>query len=289
MKKSLILLASFVLLLSGVWCLDPDSAPLVPNEVVVTNTKEFLAAIAPHTTIILDLAADEAISFTDEYPEDQSPYYRFENVYDGKQLLIQNLEGLSIMGLEDRYATILSHHPFANVIWFHNCSDLDLRWLSCGHEVPGFCTGGVLVFEECHNVTISNCDLWGCGAEGLYVTYCSGFVCKDTTIRDCTYGIMSVFNSRDVRFEDCRMHDNQELDLFNIKNSELVRFSDCAIWNNICRGMYDSKYLVNASDSQVTFERCDIFANRVEALTNDDAISFVDCMMADNLPYREED
>ena len=289
MKLSMVTMLSFLMILSGLMGLEPSRASGISRQVRVTNTVEFLAAIAPHTRIFLDIEDDQPITFTDDYPDTKNPYYRFEATYDGKQLVIENLEGLSIAGPEGRTATILSHHPFANVIWFNNCNDIDLQWLNCGHEVLGFCTGGVLAFEDCYNVKISNCDLWGCGTEGLYINNCNGVICTDTTIRDCTYGILSVHNSRDVQFENCRMRDNQELDLIKIEDSLQVGFNNCAIWNNVCRGNYGSKYLVRANNSQVRFTGCAIFDNGVEALTNTEDACFEECVIFANQAIREDD
>lgn len=284
MKKSLLTLVSFYLVLSSAWAVKAWDREDQPREVTVTSTWEFLEAIAPNTTIFIEMSEIDPIIFSDSYPDSLSPYCGFEYAYDGQQLLIHDVEGLSIIGTQRPMSRILTPYSYANVIWFRNCSDLTLQWLNCGHEVEGYCTGGVLGFENCRGVSINNCDLWGCGIEGINIVDSSEIICSHTTIRDCSYSIMSVYNSSNILFEFCRMHDNREFDMLNFIGSDNVWFENCVIWNNQSSNYYGSN-LINAVGTDVTFYQCAIFGNNVEYLTNEDAdVEFDTCIMFDNQP-----
>jgi len=282
MKKPILTLILGLGFLLGAWAAEADSLSISRQEVSVTSTLEFLEAIAPGMTIYIEMNEIDPIIFTNDYPDAISEYCSFEYAYDGQQLVIHDLEGLTIIGPEQLRARLLSPYVYTSVIQFRNCKDISLQWLNCGHEVEGYCTGGVLAFENCHGVEINNCDLWGCGIEGLTIIESSGITCSQTTIRDCSYSIMSIYNSRDISFQDCLMHDNREFEQLNFTDSQQVRFSNCAIWNNSTSGYYSSN-LISARRSEITFSQCAIFNNSVEALMNDDAgVSFENCTMLNN-------
>lgn len=285
MKKSLsiVILIIIILLCVNVLAAKPSRYPR--KQVTVTNAEEFLSAIAPNTDIYIDMPDMDAIVLSGpSKKKSTSPHYRFEDAYDGVQLVIQDVKGLSISGPEKVHARLLSPYSYANVLVVENCSDIQLNWLNCGHEVEGYCTGGVLVFDKCRNVQIDNCDLWGCGVEGINIVESSDISCSSTTIRDCSYSIMSIHSSSNIRFEYCLMHDNREFDQMNFTNSSDIVFENCVIWNNTASGYYGSS-LVQAVESDVLFQNCAIFNNSVEFLgMNEAGVAFDDCIIFGNYP-----
>jgi len=281
MKKSVLICLLSIFMVLGAWAVQSPKAR--PKEVRVTNTTQFLKAIAPNTTIIIDIIEIDPIIFSEYYSEAISPYCNFEYAFDGQQLVIHDVQGLTIQGPEELPARILTPYSYANVIVFRDCEDISLRWLNCGHDIEGYCTGGVIYLENCHGVEIKNCDLWGCGIDGLTITGCSDVDVSYTTIRDCSYSIMSIYDSQDISFQYCLMHDNREYDLLNFTNSKRVSFEDCVIWNNTSGGYYSGGNLLRSSGSDILFDRCAIFNNSVEYLTNEEAVvRFEDCIMFGN-------
>ena len=279
MNKSVLTLVFTILTLLPVFGLSDVS----PREISVKSTEAFLRAIAPHTTIYIHMNEIDPIIFNEYEAGDVTQYCRFEYAYDGVQLVVHDVEGLSIIGPEEVRARILTPYSYANVIYFENCKDLSLQWLNCGHDVEGYCTGGVFAFDKCQEVEITNCDLWGCGTEGLSIYNSSGFDVSYTTIRDCSYGIMSIFDSSDISFSYCMMHDNREFDLLSFHNSKAVSFENCVIWNNNAAGGLYANNLINSDNSSVSFLQCAIFNNSVRSINNEGAvIDFQNCIMFGN-------
>ncbi|MDZ4182642.1 MAG: right-handed parallel beta-helix repeat-containing protein [Candidatus Cloacimonadaceae bacterium] len=283
MKKIVLVLVFTMVILLTFAGLEAEAQKGKTESVTVSSTEEFLRAIAPNTTIYIDLPEEEAILLSGKYEDSLSDYCSFEYAFDGVQLVIKDLSGLSIIGPEHVQARFLSPYSYANVLQFENCRDITLKWLNCGHEVEGYCTGGVLLFDNCEAVQISNCDLWGCGVEGINIIESSGIKCSYTTIRDCSYSIMSVYNSEDITFEYCLMHDNREFDQMTFTGSKNVVFENCVIWNNLADSYYSSN-LVRNLQSDVTFSKCAIFNNNVAALTDDTKNTrFDNCIMFNNV------
>ncbi len=282
MKKAMPTIVFTLLLLCSFQLLDAKARINVNDMVYVRSTVEFLEAIAPNTTIFIDMEEYDAIIPTGHEAVEMGEYISWGQAYDGLQLQINGVENLTILGREDTYSHLLSPYSYADVLHFVDCNNLTLQWLNIGHEVEGYCTGGVLAFENCHGVTIENCDLWGCGIEGLSIWDSSGFDVSYTTIRDCSYSIMSIYDSRDIRFQYCLLHDNREFDMMSFKNTPKVRFENCVIWNNrTSGGMYGGK-LVAAVYSDVTFNKCTIFNNIVAPVEEDDSIRLLNCTVFNN-------
>ena len=95
------------------------------NSVTVTTADEFLAAIAPDTEIIVDA---ELIDFSKAtgYGNANSEYYRWEDPFDGPELIITGVSNLTIRGAgEDHTVNVLSAVPrYAYVVMFENCKDI---------------------------------------------------------------------------------------------------------------------------------------------------------------------
>lgn len=283
MKKSILIFVIFVMGLSVAWGQPLSSKSKAPREVTVTSTNEFLAAIAPNTVIYIDMLEMDPIVFESKKEREISRYCKFEEAFDGYQLVIQNVNGLSIIGPETVRARILTPYSYANVMVFRNCSNLELRWLNCGHDMEGYCTGGVLAFDGCSAVSIRNCDLWGCGTVGLDLANSWDFDISYTTIRDCSYGIMYVNNCEDIRFSYCLMHDNREFDLMYFTDSQGISFEYCVIWNNRTAGGSYSQNLISISGSEVSFYQCTIFNNAVEYIADqEEGLSFESCVIFGN-------
>ena len=67
------------------------------TQVTVTTTDEFLAAIAPNTEIIVDAELIDWSKATG-YGKTNGEYYRWDDPYDGPQLVISGVSNLTIRG-----------------------------------------------------------------------------------------------------------------------------------------------------------------------------------------------
>ena len=135
----------------------------------VSTADEFLAALAPDTEIIVDADLID-FSAASNYGKSGGDYYRWDEPFDGPELVIQNLSNLTVRGSgENATDKVLSCVPrYADVLTFENCSNIYVTHITLGHtQEPGSCMGGVLHFQNCQNVLAEDCDLYGCGTMGI--------------------------------------------------------------------------------------------------------------------------
>lgn len=185
----------------------PEVAVSEDGKVHVTTVDEFLAAIAPDTTIYLEpgvydlsTAAGCGVTETDRY--------RWDLRFDGPSLVITGVDGLTIEGAGAESVTIAAVPRYADVLGFERCAGLTLRGFTAGHtEEKGYCTGGVLYFDLCDDAVIDGCALFGCGIMGITASNCDDMNVSNTEIYDCEYGAVTLNDSNAV-FDSCDIHDN---------------------------------------------------------------------------------
>ncbi len=173
------------------------------TEAHVMTVDELLAAIAPHTTVYLD-AEEFDLSAASDYGSGQGEYYRWNDAYDGPELVLHDLDDFSLVG-GGRAVTLLSAVPrYADVLHFENCRALSLSDMTLGHRVePGFCAGDVLGLSLCTGVTVERCGLFGCGVIGISADTCAELNVSETNIYDCSYLGVSLENVSGARFTGC--------------------------------------------------------------------------------------
>ena len=198
----------------------PEVAVSEDGKVHVTTVDEFLAAIAPDTTIYLEpgvydlsTAAGCGVTETDRY--------RWDLRFDGPSLVITGVDGLTIEGAGAESVTIAAVPRYADVLGFERCAGLTLRGFTAGHtEEKGYCTGGVLYFDLCDDAVIDGCALFGCGIMGITAGSCADMNVSNTEIYDCEYGAVTLNDSNAV-FDSCDIHDNGGPD-FQLYNSTAI-------------------------------------------------------------------
>ena len=233
MKKILLLLGALVLVLGSA-----SAKPAATYEVATAH--EFLNALGSNRTIIL---TSDSYDITDALLDLPSLLLDFESAettdrnvycldnYDGPELHIANISNLTIL-TEHPVVTFLAQPRYADVITFEKCSGIRIEGVTFGHTEEGYCDRGVLGFYNCSRVDLVNCDLFGCGTEGIILENCSNMTFTATKIRDCSYHIMHLYDSRNVRFESCQFFRNREFEQINIHRCENVMFDNCMIANN---------------------------------------------------------
>ena len=175
------------------------------REVHVKTVDEFLAAIAPDTAIYLDAELFD-LSAATNYGGYGSDYYYWENNADGPGLIITGVDGLSISASSG--TTVAAIPRYADVLEFKACSNISLSGFTAGHtEEPGSCSGGVLYFDECSNIFIDACRLYGCGTVGISTANSSGLTVSNTEIYDCSSSAVQLDSTTGVSFTGCDIHD----------------------------------------------------------------------------------
>ena len=93
------------------------------NTVHVATVDEFLNAIAPDTEIVVDAALLD-LSQAANYGKSGGKYYRWEDPFDGPELILQDLSNFTIRGSgQGRTDGAISAVPrYADVLTFENCS-----------------------------------------------------------------------------------------------------------------------------------------------------------------------
>lgn len=230
--------------------------------VTVDSADEFLRAIGPNRTI--RLAPGEYV--LSDVPDRHEDYLRWDPAFDGKTITVRRLENLTIRGCGDGPVRLLVRPRYAYVLSFEDCRNVALENLVMGHApAAGYCTGGVLRATNCANLSLRRCDLFGCGTEGLTLAKTTGVAVRETVIRDCTYGIMSMKGCRDIRFARSTFTRNEEFWAVAIHDSRDITFTGCRFTANRANG----KPLFDATScSNVRITSCTMFGNEVAALTN---------------------
>ena len=197
------------------------------GSIEVSSVDEFLTAIGPDRTIILNGELFD-LSSASNYGSIGSEYYYWEWRYDGPQLVIQNVSGMTVKSKAGSAAetTITAIPRYADVLSFRSCSNILLADFTAGHtNEPGSCAGGVLNFEDCSGIRLDGLRLYGCGVLGIQSTKCTSVDILRTEIYECSQGAGQFFRCDGIRFLDCNIHDVP---------SPALSFTECGdvTWNN---------------------------------------------------------
>ena len=215
---------------------------------IADNTRLNLSTILEYE----DLCLDVQIPFVDygEIPTGIKEMLFSENRFDGRQLTMKNIANLTIVGGEG--CEIVVEPRYANVLNFLNCKNITLRNLTVGHTDEGYCEGGVIFLENCENVKIDGCDLYGCGTMGIESYNTHELRCVRTTIRDCSYGIMTLVNTNNAFFIDSRFVRCREFGLVEIRGEQSynIDFRRCYF--------ADNQGQLFALGARIGMEKCEI-------------------------------
>ena len=239
-----------------------------PNATVikVSTVDDFLAAIGPNTIIELAEGTYD-LSTAKDYASSAGKYYSWNDIYDeGGELEIHNLDNLTIRGAGTDKTVIAAVPRYANVIRFSNCDDISVSKLTAGHtKEPGFCAGGVLLFDYCNNAVIDNCGLFGCGTVGVTASNSNDIKVNSTQIYECSNGAVESYSSRNVRVEDCDVYScgtkagsQSAFCMFYASDSDGFAVYDSRIYNNRTQMLFYSFGSKNAMFLSNTVKNNDI-------------------------------
>lgn len=194
--------------------------------VTVSDVNEFLSAIAPSTEIRLEKGCYDLADAETYGKSGVSDYYRWDEIYDGFELVISGVEGLSVVGSDDDDVVLSAEPRYANVLTFEDCSSIRLAEITAGHtEEPGVCAGGVISLRNTENFSASECSLYGCGILGLQAVGSRDLTLSDCEIYDCSSGAVLLSGCRNAEINDCEIRNCGGNDYFCY---ELLRFESCA-------------------------------------------------------------
>ena len=179
------------------------------TEINVTTVDEFLSAIGPDRTIVLD-GTNFNLSEATNYGGNGTKYYSWEDRGDGYGLLIREANNLTIKAKDtDPAATTLETLPrYADVLSFTNCLNVAVEGFTAGHtKEKGECCGGVLDFDNCTEIRVEKMRLYGCGSLGIETWDCSEIKISNTEIFECSMGGTYHERTQGIYFKDCNIHD----------------------------------------------------------------------------------
>ena len=251
--------------------------------VQVKTVDEFLAAIAPNTVIELAEGTYDLSTASNYDEETNSNYYYWDHDAtdeNGKsaELIIHDVEGLTIRGAGIGKTTIEAVPRFVNVLDFSNCSNITVSNLTAGHTKElGFCTGGVILLEECSDVTVDSCGLFGCGTTGVHGIRSQKLYVTNCDIYECSVGAINVGDCKDILISGCDIHNHGTKDidgayrLFESYESSSLTVYNCKIHDNkaenlfYTRGSYNIKFLSNEI-TRNTFKQSAFWFNPIGAI-----------------------
>ena len=197
------------------------------GSIAVKTVDEFLAAIGSDRTIVLDGELFD-LSTATNYGSVGGEYYYWQESYDGPELVIHDLTGLTIQGDPANPAaiTMAAIPRYANVLNFRGCENITLNGFTAGHtKEPGSCAGGVLNLQNSSKICIDHMRLFGCGILGIQTFNCSTLSVLKTEIYECSQGAGQFFQTDGIAFDSCHIHD--------VPSPALI-FTECGdkTWNN---------------------------------------------------------
>ncbi len=238
-----------------------DAAPDVKGGVVkVKNVDEFLAAIAPDTVIELAEGVYD-LSTASNYGEDSgSDYYSWNTEVVAEahevdaELIIHDVNGLTIRGAGIEDTTVAAVPRYANVIKFEGCKNITVSDLTAGHtKEPGFCSGGVLFLENCSEINVDTCGLYGCGTIGVNGFGCEKLNITNCDIYECSEGAVDVAYCTEVLVSGCDIHDigvksdYAAYNLFEVNSGSGFTVYNCKVHNNKAQGLLYANEAENVS------------------------------------------
>ncbi len=230
------------------------------NIFYVSTSKEFIKALGSDRTIIIaddaELNLYEALSdetFTESLnvqinPDitnlDLSNSIAIQNSWLQSGLYCLGINNLTIKGSPQKPAKLLTEDGEAEVINFYKCNEIHLENIIMGHIKGIGCYGDVLYFEDCNNMLMNNCSLFGCGIIGIRMNKTSNFSCFNSRIYECSHYIMSIMDEcNNVLFEKCAFYDNGG-GISTGKNSKGIIFNNCSFKKND-KSFFDGESKIN--------------------------------------------
>ncbi len=232
---------SFLRMAASAYDYDYDEADMFE----VDNAMDFIKALGSNR--IINITEDAVINLSDvlnnealfqepgrdwiydayEYASDHGKIIS-EEVYDGRQLTLFNIENLNINGRPG--SQILVDPRYACVFNLKNCNNINFSNLVMGHTDGGDCSGGVIRMDKSTGVFIDKCDLYGSGTYGIIGMNSENLAMVNSMIHDCSDGIMELNYCTSFTFNNCDFFDNQN-GIWGYLSTD-TKFNNCHFFRN---------------------------------------------------------
>lgn len=213
-----------------------DTAAPEGYTVTVSSTEELLDAIAPGVGILIEPGyynmseyLEEVWAQEGESWNERHPYVKLQDCYDGVEVVIRRVNNMSLYGNNEELTEIVIDPRYGQVFNFEECYDISLFGLTMGHTEVGECSGNVLDFYGCRDITLSAMDLYGCGVYGIGCYDGTGeMYVYSSTIRDCSYGALEIFDGNGrFEFHNCCLIGSEGYDHYEKSPYSELAFYEC--------------------------------------------------------------
>lgn len=299
--KKLVLLLLFVFIAASAAFAAPANGPdkMRSNVINVSNSKEFLLALGSDRTIVMAPGTYNLSKFDPFFSKTKKTAQLKEvndkiaqngvvwasgGLTDGGELRFKGIKNLTIEGHTAGATEVdIVIDPRSSFVFrFVECQNINLEGFKAGHTDDGECAGGVFRIENSSNVRLQGIRMYGCGTEGLNLFNVSDMQVVYSQIFSCTQAIMSMYNSRNISFDNCQFYDNvlppssypvtDSSELITIYQSQNITFDSAFIERN-----YGIMFrLIESSDIKIRNTK---FINNWDTMIDKKAegISFTDC------------
>lgn len=245
-------------------------------EITVGTAEELIAALGSDRIIYLN---EGVYNLTAADPGYTSPAVYFGEQHDGPELFLEDVHNLTIQGIGDKQSQIVVEPRYANVMNFRDCSNISIVNIEAGHTNGGECSGGVFLYTNCENIQIRDTLMYGCGTKGLIMNRTNNVTVANSSIYECTNGIMNIDFGSNISFQNCVFRDNatKESMVYAEQTSNLSMDSCTFLRNTYAAAMFDlvRSQNVTVTSSDFIDNKALVFVERGE-IPFDDTNRFLD-------------
>lgn len=264
--------------LRGQWQELAQKEPPSRRRVAVDDLRQLIAAIGSDRTIDLVGGPYVLTAGDDKGDFPTNPHVRFDTEWGTERMIVEGVRNLHVRAV-GAPVHVLSRSP-SDVLVLLDCTGIVLEGLVLGH-VEGLalhCVAPVLRCTKSRDVTLTGCELFGCGTEAVVADTVENFRLDRCDVHTCRHGVLVFENARklsfrgtlfrdcsmfgegfrfdrceDVTFADCAIRrmdggvsgEPECVDLFAVRMDEPVRFVGGEIVQNRCRSLANSKLLLD--------------------------------------------
>ena len=161
-------------------------AEAAADTITVSTVAELITVIAPDAHIILKSGDYNFSKLTEEEIESCGGYVNPDALSWG-EFSVYNAPGLTLEAEKSGPVRLITEDGYADVMTLTLCDGATLKGLILGHEIEkGVCDADVLQIDTCEDVTVEECVLFGCGANGIWAENADRLTVTKTDIYECT-------------------------------------------------------------------------------------------------------
>lgn len=246
--------------------------PPARQRIQVHTQRELVAALGSDRTLELVGGPFVLTGSDDDGEFPANPAVEFRDPSPLPFLVVKGVRNLRLCGVGGA-VRLLGKSP-ADVVHFEDCVGVSFEDLVLGHDtgVAHFCSAPVLTLQRCRDIALRDCELFGCGTEGLVAEQVQGLRMERGEIHTCRNAVLTCRTAKDVSFlgtvfRDCTLWQPG----FVFEACEKVLLADCSVrgLDGLVDGTRDGQMMFLVTmDEAVQFERGRIRGNRVQRIAN---------------------